>query len=258
MKSLNTFADHAPKIEWVRDFYENGDGFFENHTLGPMQISMFKRFLTDAGLVEKNHVTDFMRLTSNIGWESAVSWGLILVQLAYANPQIRWYVDHMPTGECMPRSYIEDQLVEEGVSAKDAKSITKAFGRLCELPLGRALNFGNVEKKGRQILSLTREKTSLNDDRVVLYALYRFAEACEGYYQFTLSRLLDDGIVSAGITPSRLFGYDADEMERIVFGLSAGYPDYFYATFTHGSEKIQLREHKTSQDVFDLFANQER
>lgn len=258
MKSLNTFADHAPKYEWVKEFYENGDRFFENHSLGPMQISMFKRFLSDAGLAEKNHITDFMRLTSEIGWESDASWGLILVQLAYANPQVRWYIDHMSVGERMPRSYIENQLIDEGVSAKDAKSITKAFGRLCELPLGTVLNFGSVEKKGHQILSLTREKTSLNDDRVVLYALYRFAEACEGYYQFTLSRLLDDSVVSAGIIPSRLFGYDASEMEQIVFGLSAGYPDYFYATFTHGSEKIQLREYKTSQDVLDLIVGQEK
>lgn len=258
MKSLNTFADHAPKYEWVKDFYENGDGFFENHTLGPMQISMFKRFLTDAGLAEKNHVTDFMRLTAELGWESDTSWGLILVQLAYGNPQIRWYIDHMSIGERMPRGYIEDQLTDEGVSVKDAKSITKAFGRLCELPLGTVLNFGSVEKKGRQILSLTREKTSLKDDRVVLYALYRFAEACEGYYQFNLSRLLDNDVVSVGITPTKLFGYDADEMEQIVFGLSAGCPDYFYATFTHGSEKIQLREHKTSQDVLDLIAGQEK
>lgn len=93
---------------------------------------------------------------------------------------------------------------------------------------------------------------------MVLYALYRFAEACDGYYQFTLSRILDDSVVSDGITPSRLFGYDPDEMERIVFGLSAGYPDYFYATFTHGSEKIQLRERKTSQDVLDMIAGQEK
>ena len=105
---------------------------------------------------------------------------------------------------------------------------------------------------------MTREKTSLKDDRVVLYALYRFAEACEGYYQFNLSRLLDNDVVSVGITPTKLFGYDADEMEQIVFGLSAGCPDYFYATFTHGSEKIQLREHKTSQDVLDLIAGQEK
>ncbi len=258
MKSLNTFADHAPKYEWVKEFYENGNEFFENHTLGPMQISMFKRFLGDAGLAEKNRVTDFMELTSKIGWESDTSWGLILVQLAYANPQIRWYVDHMAIGERMPRTYVEDQLIDEGVSAKDAKSITKAFGRLCDLPLGTILNFGSIEKKDRQILSLTREKTTLSDDRVVLYALYRFAEACDGYYQFTLSRILDENVIPKGITPSRLFGYDSDEMERIVFGLSAGYSDYFYATFTHGSEKIQLREHKTSQDVLDMISGQEK
>ena len=81
MKSLNTFADHAPKYEWVRDFYERGDEFFQNNSLGPMQISMFKRFLSDAQLAEKNKVTEFMLLTKRIGWESDSAWGLILIQL---------------------------------------------------------------------------------------------------------------------------------------------------------------------------------
>ena len=98
----------------------------------------------------------------------------------------------------------------------------------------------------------------MRDDRVILYALYRFAEACDGYYQFTLSRLLDESIVSNGICPSRLFGLDSDAVKQIVYGLSAGYPDYLYATFTHDSEKIQLRENKTSQDVLGLFVGQEQ
>lgn len=258
MKSLNTFADHAPKYEWVRDFYERGDEFFQNNSLGPMQISMFKRFLSDAQLAEKNKVTEFMLLTKRIGWESDSAWGLILIQLVYENPQIRWYIDNMPVNERMPRTYLEDLLTETGMSEKDAKSITKAFGRLCGLPLGTALNFGAVEKKGRQITNLTRCKASLRDDRVILYALYRFAEACDGYYQFTLSRLLDESIVSNGICPSRLFGLDSDAVKQIVYGLSAGYPDYLYATFTHDSEKIQLRENKTSQDVLGLFVGQEQ
>jgi phosphoadenosine phosphosulfate reductase len=87
----------------------------------------------------------------------------------------------------------------------------------------------------------------------VLYSLYKFAEACEGYYQFTLTRLLDHTVESVGISPTQIFGFDRDDMERFLNGLSARYPEFINATFTHDLDKITLREDKTSADVLSLF-----
>ncbi len=258
-KSLNSYADHAPKPGWVQDFYERGDAFFEDNALGPKQIPIFRRFLVEAGLAEKEkssgyRTTDFMRLTKALGWDSQTTWGLILVNLVYANPQIRWYVDNMAVGECLPSAYVEEKLQEEGLSARDAGSVVRAFGRLCDLPLGTALGFGCVQTKGKSIEALSRGKIALHDDRVVLYAMYRFAQA-EGYCQFSLSNLMDGATGAEGVSLSRLFGCAADELERVARGLSVRYPDFLYATFTHDLEKIQLREDKTPQDVLALFAD---
>lgn len=253
MKSLNSFADHAPKLDWVRKFFEEQNHFLADNTLGPMQISMFKRFLTDAGLVHKNSVTSFSTLITRIGWESEQAWGLILINLVYSNPQIRWYVENMPVGEGFSRDRVEAMLTSLGISVKDAKSIVKAFKRLCELPLGKKLNFGTVIEEARQVETLARCKAAVRDNRVVLYALYKFAEACEGYYQFTLTRLLDHGVISAGVSPTKLFGLERDEMERILLGLTATYPEFINATFTHDLDKIDLREDKKSADVLALF-----
>ncbi|GHV54671.1 hypothetical protein FACS1894216_15160 [Synergistales bacterium] len=253
MKSLNTFADHAPKFDWVRTFFEQRNKFLDENTLGPMQISMFKRFLSDAMLISKNTVTGFAELVVKTGWESESVWGLILIHLAYNNPQIAWYIKNMNIGTVYLRKDIETMLTALSVSEKDSKSITKAFKRLCELPFGTKLNFGTVTEKGRQIETLARGKSTLADNRVVLYSLYKFAEACEGYYQFTLSRLLDHTIDSAGISPTQIFGFNRDDMERFLNGLSAKYPDFINATFTHDLDKITLREEKTSADVLELF-----
>ena len=253
MKSLNTFADHAPKPEWVRLFFAEQDKFLADNTLGPMQISMFKRFLSDATLISKNVVTGFTALITRNGWESEQAWGLILIQIAYNNPQIRWYIENLSIDASYPRKSVEDTLTALAISEKDAKSIVKAFKRLCELPLGTKLNFGTVTEKGRQIETLTRCKSTLTDNRVILYALYKFAEACEGYYQFTLTRLLDHTIESAGISPTQIFGFDRDDMERFLNGSSAKYPHFINATFTHDLDKITLREDKTSADVLSLF-----
>ena len=85
-----------------------------------------------------------------------------------------------------------------------------------------------------------------------MYALYKFAEASDGWYQFNLSRLMSDSD-SAGVSPSKIFGIDREEMQQFLNGLSANYPDFISATFTHDLEKISLVAEKTSQDVLKLF-----
>lgn len=252
MKSINSFANHAPKLDWVKDFFEKKSDFWTDNNLGPNQMTMFKRFLRESGLLENNQITKLTEIICNIGWERENAWGIILANFAY-NAQCSWYIKNLEIGRIYKRETVSDMLIDVGVSKNDATSIINAFKRLCELPLGTKLNFGAVTEKGRQIETLTRNKTTLKDNRVVLYALYKFAEACDGYYQFTLNRLLDHTIESAGISPTQIFGFDRDDMEQFLNGLTARYPDFINATFTHDLDKITLREDKTSADVLTLF-----
>lgn len=250
--SLNSYADHAPKPAWIDDFFEAGKGFFATHRLGPMQISIFKKFLTNAGLIVKGETTPFYDLVKKLGSNSEVTWGLIYTNLAYSNVQIKWYVDNMKIQEIYARNSLEEILKSEGVSDKDARSIMKAFKRLTETPLGTALHFGTTS--GKSLETLTRSKCNLQDDRVLLYALYRYAEACQDYYEFSLARLMNTSIDSVGISPVKLFGFTEEEMITMLNGLSAKYPAFMNVTFTHGLDKISLREDKTSDDVLKLFS----
>ena len=75
---------------------------------------------------------------------------------------------------------------------------------------------------------------------VVLYSLYKFAEACGDYYQFTLSRLLNHDIESDGISPTEIFGLNRDQMEKLLNGLSINYPDFINASFTLDLDNITL------------------
>ena len=254
MQSLNTFSDHAPKSDWLKDFFANPELFLEDNNLGIMQITRFKRFLFDAELADRKNkaATDFTALVKKIGWDTATAWGLILVNLVYNNPQMRWYVENLPIGEGIDRSVVEERLQAVEVSAKDSKSIVKTFKRLCEIPLGTALNFGTTTSEGRNLATLKRTKAKVDDGRVILYALYKFAEATDGWYQFNLTRLMSDSD-SAGVSPAKIFGIDREEMQQFLNGLSTNYPDFINATFTHDLEKISLVPEKTSQDVLNLF-----
>ena len=249
MKSLNSFADHAPKPEWLRSFFELKEAFFSEHTLGPMMFDMFRRFLKDASLNEKNHFTPFAELISQIGWETDTAQGLILVNLVSENPQMEWYVSNFDVGRAYARQTVEDMLTAVDVKPKDAKSIAKSYKRLVETPLGTSLHWGFVTDKG----DLVRTKCTVSDPRVVLYGLFKFSEKCNDFKEFTLATLLNDSIDRDGISPTRIFGLNREEMIPILLGLSAKYPEFITASFTHDLEKITLAEDKSSGDVLDLF-----
>lgn len=249
LKSLNSFADHAPKSEWLRSFFELKEAFFSEHTLGPMMFDMFRRFLKDASLNEKNHFTPFAELISQIGWETNTAQGLILLNLVAENPQVEWYVNNFDIGRAYARQTVEDMLTAQDVKPKDAKSIVKSFKRLVETPLGTSLRFGYVTDGG----DLVRTKCSVTDPRVVLYGLFRFAEKCNNYKEFTLATLLNDSIDRDGVSPTHVFGLDREDMTPILLGLSARYPEFIIASFTHDLEKVKLAEDRSSQDVLDLF-----
>ena len=249
MKSLNSFADHAPKRDWLVSFFELKEDFFTEHTLGPMMYDMFRRFLKDAGLNEKNHFTKFAEMISDMGWETDAALGLIMINLAYENPQIAWYINNMDIGYFYERSQIEELLISAEVKPKDAKSIVKAYKRIMDTPFGANLNFGYVTDDD----DMVRSKWSISDNRVLLYALYKFVEVCNLDKEFHLSYLFDESVERDGVSPVRMFGiYDEEELKSKLLGLSSAYPEFINAAFANDLKTITLRD-KTSADVLELF-----
>jgi len=140
-------------------------------------------------------------------------------------------------------------LLTDGLLERPANAVTKAYKRIVETPLGTVLRFGYISDEG----DLARTKCSVSDPRVVLYGLFKFAEKCNDYKEFTLATLLNDSIDRDGISPTRIFGLDREDMTPLLLGLSAKYPEFITASFTHDLEKITLAETKSSGDVLDLF-----
>ena len=100
---------------------------------------------------------------------------------------------------------------------------------------------------------MVRTRCSISDNRVLLYALYRFSEKCNLDKEFNFAYLLDDSVERDGVSPIRIFGiYDEEELKSRLLGLSSAYPEFINATFTNDLQTITLRE-KTSKDVLDLF-----
>ena len=250
-KSLNCYSTHAPKMEWIKQYFTYKDEFESKNDLGSQMISFFKRFLRDAKLIDGDLFSENAKIIENIGLENPISWGIMLVNLVYT-PQINWYVRNVEMNEISKKEYIVSKIVDTGANERAASDIFRSLTRFAELPFSNVGLGYSVKEKNRSV-ALCRTPWQSPDPRVILYSLFKFAEACGGYYQFTLSRLLNYNIESDGVSPSLIFGLDKEHMEKILTGLSINYPEYINATFTLDLDNITLRSDKTADDVLSLF-----
>lgn len=124
-------------------------------------------------------------------------------------------------------------------------------------PLSEEIGLGvcdyEIKSGKRKLNSIMRTSWSDPDPKVILYSLYKFAENCGGYYQFSLTRLLNHSIESDGISPTEIFGLSRDTMEKILQGLAINYPEFISVAFTLDLDNINLKNAKTSEDVLELF-----
>ncbi len=249
--SLNSYSHHAPKMDWIRQYFDYKNDFENNHTLGSQMYSFFKRFLRDAELLDENGFSVTAEVIERIGYETTVAWGIIFVNLCYT-PQINWYVNTVGFGDYHTKQQLATLMLEAGAKESWTNDIFSSLGRLMDLPLGQ-IGLGQIDKSEKKNPVVNRTVWYDPSPEVILYSLYRFAEACGGYYQFTLETLLDDTIERDGVSPSRIFGLDKDTMVRILNGLSINYSDYISASFTLDLDNITLRDDKKSADILALF-----
>lgn len=245
-KSIDVFGSHAPKTDWLEDFFERKGEFLKNNGLGPDQNTRFKRFLNAAELINKNGVTQLTEILSEIGWASSTSLGVMLVNLAYC-PQFEWYIKSLDVGSFYTRNYLMDTLMLDH-SNTTSRFVLNAFKRIVQTPFGLTLNFGYVDSED----NFTRNKCHIEAPLVILYSLYKFAEACGDYYEFTVNRLMNYNIDTDGISPTQIFGIGEDELKTITRGLSASNQDLITTKFTHDLDTILLNKSKSASDVLSL------
>lgn len=248
-QSLNCFSHHAPKLDWLEQYFEFRNDFNEKHRLGSNMFSFFKRFLRDAGLLDENGFTRFAEIVGDIGLDDDLTWALMLSNLAY-NPQIGWYIKNVKFNETLSKEYICSMLVDDGADEKWVSDVWSSFGRLVDLGFSH-VGMGESVKDNNKVIAVYRTPWANADERIVMYSLFKFAEACGNRRQFTLSELLNDSIERDGISPTQIFGLDRDDMEKILNGLTFNYPDFIEARFTLGLDSITLKSDISAAELLD-------
>lgn len=262
MGSVNRYGNMGVEYDWLTQYFELKNDFWTSpHTLGSKKVDYLSNFLEDSGIGKKVKkgtkpvLTRFGEIIADIGIDSPLAWGLIACNWAYSS-QFGWWVKNIE----LNNTYSPDAIfamLDESTSKTVREHVVSAFKNIfiSIKPLGRDLCFGvcDYEEKssGRTLNSVIRFSWSAPDERVILYSLYKFAEACGNYKQFTLTRLLDHDLESAGISPTQIFGLDRESMEKILNGLTFNYPDLIEARFTLGLDSITLKSDLSPEEVLN-------
>lgn len=262
MGSVDRYGNMGIEYDWVRKYMENTEDFWNSaHGLGTNMVKYLKSFLSDGGIAVRKKsdyvLTDFGQKVKQLGVEDVNAWGLMVSNLVYTS-EYNWWVKNTVVDQTYTPAAIMAMLGDD-MTVNSKKNIVSAYKNIfisteqVGIELGLGLCDYQLKNGKRYLESITRGKWKNPDPRVILYSLFKFAEACGDYYQFTLKRLLNHDIESDGISPTQIFGLDRNTMEKLLTGLSVNYPEFINASFTLDLDNITLREGKTAQDVLELF-----
>lgn len=253
-KSINRYGNLAPQADWIEAFIKNSGDYAKDISLGTNKIKSFNSFLRDSKLVENKSFSEFATVIKKVGLSNQnIGWALILANLAYS-AEIAWFIRTLSGGLQMPRDEFEARAREQGdydSKSQAPKHISAAFVILSGTSFGEVGLGSTTTISGKKYFS--RSTWASPESRVILYSLYKFAEMCDGYNQFTLARLMDFSIDSAGISPAQIFGLNEETLALIIRGLAVQYPDFISYSETLGLQTIDLRKSKSSIDVLKLF-----
>lgn len=261
LKGLNRYLSVGVDATWIKNYLQD-----QNFEPGNRKTDVMFGMMNDAGMTSRKKLTEFGTFIQKRDLDDPVTWAIILCNLSYS-PAFKWYIKNIPFNE----TYIEARLLldmGEDVSKKDRgkkargefwngfKTILDSNVAFKEIGFGipeinvKKNKYGEVKKSMK---SITRRSWINPEPKVVLYSLFKFAEACGNYYQFTLNRLFDYDIESDGISPTEIFGINREQMEKILTGLSINHSDFITVQFNLDLDTITLNAEKTSNDVLALF-----
>lgn len=257
MGSIDRYGNMGIEFDWIREYFKTKDEFWTSpHSLGTNMVKNLKSFLNDSEITVKNKFTAFGEHIDRIGIDNSLAWGLIACNVAYTS-EFNWWIKNIAFSVSYTPEAIYS-LLDDSMSKNSRDHIVAAYRNIfiSITPLGNEIGMGicdyDVKGSKRKLNSIVRQPWGHPEPLVILYSLYKFAEACGDYYQFTLTRLLDHSIDSDGISPTEIFGLDRDTMMKLLNGLSINHPDFITASFTLDLDSITLNPGKTSADVLAL------
>lgn len=254
-KNIGRYKNFGLRQEWMEILFEDIDNFWTNDRMGTHMFKSFERWGKEAGIIdEKNNMLPLVYKFLELGADNPILWGYMYANIAYNSSVFNWYICKVGFDNEYQASDLQIMLGDEYSETTKKNALSALKDTIKSSPIGWLLGQGECEMKGKVITSIRRVGWQEPEPLVILYALYLFAEHCEGgNYNFTLSELYDDSEDRVALSPKAIFGTDETTLKSIMQGLANNHSDFISVDFNKGiMENVFLNREKKAIDVLSL------
>jgi len=247
---IDRYSTFGLRKEWLEGFLNDPEDWLENNNLGPKQKPAIKWWLREADLLSNNIPTNLIQVLQNIKLKKYhLIWEIIWINLYNNSIIVNWYcnIDFGKYTKNELREMIKSDYsnYSEGTLSNPIDALINTFDNS---PLGPNLMLGDLEKKGRQVISIRKLGTDEIHPISIAYSLYKYAEY-KKRYNFTVSEFYSENSDGG---PYKLFGISKEAFENILRGLQENKNQIVRVDLTANLDNIFLQENLTSIEVLKL------
>ena len=252
---IDKYSTFGLREGWLEEFFDYGDEWLDNNSLGPKQVPAVTNWLSEAGLID--HKT---KKTTELGNELKIIynddpifvWGIIWINLYYNSKVINWYCNTVDWGVRLSREELLTTIMDSfpDLSKGTLNNATSAMINMFDnSPLNEAFNLGILEKKGRGVKFINKDGVDDElDIFLVAYSLYKLKED-KSRVDFTVSELYDTDFEGG---PYKLFGVSQSHLERILRGLKQFNDNIIKVDLAADLDNIFLNKDVCSEDIINF------
>jgi len=245
---LTDYSGFGIREEWLRKLVEVGEKWsFETSGLGNKQFSGLRSWLKHAEIDISENGTLSLSLLRKLGPDSDLVWATIWTNLARNSQIVRWYISQVKWGSVVSKDDCVRMTAEyfpNHTERTRKNAVTALFELFNKSPIGTRLGIGVASFNGRQ-QRVEKKGWSKPLPEVILYSLYRFAEA-NSRYEFTLDELYN---LESCESPYALFGLSQPKLMSMLRGVSLTKPDLVRVEFVRDLNNVYLNRDFSPKEV---------
>jgi phosphoadenosine phosphosulfate reductase len=248
VKGLSRYQQFGMRKEWLAEYFEDPQKWWVDNRLGNRQFEAMQVWLREAGIVgnQSRQLTPLGEQLRRLGVDHPVTWAAIWTNLAHESKLVSWYVQNVGWGTSWSKRGLI-AFMPESLSERTRENAVDALTDLLKNTLlGEQLGLGEMELKGKQILTVTKRGWAEPHPVALLYSLYRLAEQ-EGRYSFTISEFIEKPLKS----PYLLFGIGRDALKRYLQGLSLSWSQWVRVEVIFDLDNVYLDEARQAVEVLE-------
>lgn len=250
---IDRYSSFGFRQEWVEQFFNLGEDWWENNNLGTRQVPAFNYWLVDSGLITDAKTKQITPLAENLKIiyekDPYFVWGVLWTNLYHNSKVVNWYCNDIEWNTRLSREEY-DELLREAYPDYNKTTLKNAADALINTfknsPLNEAFELGNLEKKGNAVTFINKVGGDDNlDSWLIAYTLFKLSEK-KSRNDFTVSELYDEKI---GGGPCILFGVSPEKLEKILRGLEQSSQDILNVNLAADLENIFLNDSISCEDI---------